>query len=180
MSGDINFADIGDGQHRRIAFDEAALAVVAERLALRSLSRLGADLDLSRTAQGVRVHGRLYAEAVAACAISAEDVPQHIDEPLDVLVLQDGGAGAEDEVELSADDLDIMLVDAPRVDLEALIVDSLALALDPFPRASDDAIAAARVFLMSEEKAARLSGETRQAAASSPFAARKDLPQRSE
>jgi uncharacterized metal-binding protein YceD (DUF177 family) len=132
----------------------AERAALVERFGLATLDRLQADLSVRREAAGIRVQGRVQAEAAQVCVVSGEPVPTSIDEPVDLLFSTHAPASRPDEeVELSETDLDILPLEGEAIDLGEAAAQSFGLALDPYPRAADDALAAARKRLLTEEEA---------------------------
>jgi len=115
-------------------------AALAERLGILACERLSAQLRLTASdADGRRVTatGRLTARTVQACVVSLEPVPQEIDEEVSLLFLDESLIGSEaTQVFVDADPED----DVPfpitqgSLDAGAAIAESLALALDPYPR----------------------------------------------
>ena len=148
---------------------EAARAALAVRFGLEAISRLEGALSVVRHGAGARAEGRLVADVVQTCVVSGEPVPAHVEE---VLSLRFEPLDAEaDEVELEADALDVMPVDGDAIDLGEALAQALAVALDPYPRATPEVLAKARQLLMSEEEAERLAEGAK--AAANPFAALK-------
>ena len=125
-------------------------AALAERLGILACESVSAELTLLASEGGKRVtaRGRLAARVTQACVVSLEPVPEAIDEPLELLFLDESliEVGA-DEMVFSDDDLDD---DEPipdpivrgAFDVGAAISESLALALDPYPRREDAVFAA--------------------------------------
>ena len=139
----------------RVEADPAELAALAERFGLAALEHLSAEISLSREAAGVRARGRTTAALNQICVVSGQPVPASVDEPLDVLFAFAATDGAEEELELDAADCDVLPLEGEGVDLGELAAETMSLALDPYPRLSDDALADYRKLLMSEEEAAR-------------------------
>lgn len=152
---------------RHIAAGAAERAAVAQRLGLLQLGRLAAALHVRRIAGGVAVAGQVEAEGAQACALTGLPVPARIAEPVDVRFLA-GAAPIAQDIELATDDLDTLPLEGSAVDLGELAVQTLALALPPFPRATGPEAEAARALLLSEEEAAARVEADRCAA--SPFA----------
>lgn len=165
----IKLSDIGSASRpERIEAQPAERAALAERFALASLDRLTADLTVRREAAGVRVKGRIQADAAQICAVSAEPVPAAIDEPVDLLFASDSPTVRPDEeIELAAADLDIVPLDGEAVDIGEAVAQSFGLALDPYPRAPEAVLAAARAKLLSEEEAEALASAEK--GAGNPF-----------
>jgi uncharacterized metal-binding protein YceD (DUF177 family) len=123
---------------------------IARRFDLLSLDRLEADLQLWRIPGGAQVEGRFVADAVQRCVASGEPVPVHLEEAVSLRFLP--LVEAEEEVELEADDLDVMPIEQDGIDLGEAIAQSLALALPAYPRRQDVEVKG----LMSEEESKAL------------------------
>lgn len=149
----LPLAQIRDGERIDLLADEAECAAIAKRLGLESLGRLEAHAVLERKDEQVRAAGRVKASLAQCCIASGEPVPERIDEPFDLLFLPEPQGRPDEEVELGAGELDVIFHDGAGIELGAAIADTLALALDPFPRGpnADAALKAAGVF--SEEQA---------------------------
>ncbi|MGB3723178.1 MAG: DUF177 domain-containing protein [Pacificimonas sp.] len=169
FSRTVRLDEIGGGIQRRIEASEIERAALAKRFDLLSVSELTANFRLESRAAGIQVSGNIVATAIAPCAVSAEPVPQTIDEEVAVLVVPDVQRSADEEIELSEGELDVVLLQGGKIDLGEIAADSLALALDPYPLADEETLATARRLLISEEEAdaRRLAGKR----AASPFAA---------
>jgi uncharacterized metal-binding protein YceD (DUF177 family) len=145
---------IRDGDRLDITADETECSAVADRLGLLGLDRLEAHAVLSRDGDKVRATGRLKASLEQACVATGDPVPARIDECFDLSFVPEPGSAAEiEEVELDPADLDTIFYDGAAIDLGGAIADSLALALDPYPRsaAADEVLKEAGVI--SEEEA---------------------------
>ncbi|MDX2144246.1 MAG: DUF177 domain-containing protein, partial [Rhodospirillaceae bacterium] len=125
------------GRSYDIAADAAERKLVAQRLAVLDLPKLGASFVVKPLGAGaVEVSGRFAADVVQQCVVSLEPLPVSVSQ--DVLVtfsreIDVDGEGAE--LELSPDeDTPEIIVDG-QVDLGEIAVEQLALHLDPYPRA---------------------------------------------
>lgn len=145
---------------------------LAARFGLLALDMLSAELKVRREAAGVRVSGRVTGRGVQPCAVSGLPVAAAIDEPVELLFAEGlDAARPDEEIELDANDLDVLPLDGGAVDLGEAAAQSFGLALDPYPRATETELAAARAKLLSEEAAAaQAAADT---AARNPFAALK-------
>lgn len=145
---------IRDGDRLDLSAGQAECAAIADRLGLLCLDRFDAHAVLSRNGQKVRATGRIKASLEQSCVATGDPVPAHVDEPFDILFLPEPKAGrADEEVELGADELDTMFHDGSAVELGSAIVDSLALALDPYPRSAAADAALKEAGVLSEEEA---------------------------
>jgi uncharacterized metal-binding protein YceD (DUF177 family) len=145
---------IRDGDRIDLGADDEERASVVERLALLSLDRLEAHAVLSRDGQRVRATGRLKASLEQSCVATGDAVPAHIDEPFELLFVPVPTTGrADEEIELGEGDLDTVFHDGSAIDLGGAVIDSLALALDPYPRSAGADAALKEAGVMTEEEA---------------------------
>ena len=137
-----------------IAAEEAERAALAGRFGLLGLARLEAALTLSRRGEEVAVHGRLVAAVTQACVATAEQVAADVEAPFDILFRpQPDPAAAEEEVELSESEMDVVFHAGAEIDIGEAVAETLALALDPYPRAPDADEALKTAGVKSEEEA---------------------------
>ena len=137
----------------RIAAEPGERQALARRFGILSLDLLEAELSVARPNEDALAAGRFTAEVVQSCAITGEPVPARIEEDFEIHFrpLPTGGE-PEEEVELAEQELDVMFYDAAMVDLGEAVAQTLALALDPYPRApgAEDALKQAGVIDESE------------------------------
>ena len=147
----LQLDQIRDGDRIDINANADELTAVADRLRLLSLGRLDAHAALARDGDRVKATGRLKASLSQACVVTGEPVAAHIDEAFDLSFVPT--PTGEEELELDAGQLDTIFHDGAAIDLGTAIADTLALALDPYPRsaAADEALREAGV--LSEEQA---------------------------
>lgn len=113
--------------------DEAARRRLAGRFEIPAIPMMRAEIALLREGERVTATGRLVADVIQSCRVSAEDFPVHIDEPVHLRFVPPGSeAGPEDEIELTADDLDEIEYEGTAFDLGEALAQTLALAIDPF------------------------------------------------
>jgi uncharacterized metal-binding protein YceD (DUF177 family) len=121
-----------------IAAEPDERAALAKRFDLISLDRLEAALTLSRKGEEVVVHGTLQASVVQACVASGVAVPAALAAPFDILFRPQAEAkDAEEEVELSENEMDVVFYDRAEIDVGEAVAETLMLALDPWPRAPE-------------------------------------------
>lgn len=152
----VRLSDLGSAPRaEHVEARPAEREALTARFGLASLDRLEADLTLRREAAGIRLQGRVRADAAQVCVVSGEPVPTTVDEPVDLLFSAHTALTRPDEeIELSETELDILPLDGEAIDLGEAAAQSFGLALDPYPHAPDEALAAARKRLLSEEQAA--------------------------
>lgn len=127
---------LGEGP-REIAIeaDRAECAALAARFGIVRIARLAATAELSCAGEVVRAEGRIAAEVVQACVATGVDLSTAIDEPFTLRFVPERSLA--EELELDAGELDEIGYQGGAVDLGEAVAQSLALALDPFPRAPD-------------------------------------------
>jgi uncharacterized metal-binding protein YceD (DUF177 family) len=111
-------------------------AALALRFGLGAVHSLRAEVALDAKPRAIRATGRLKAAIMQPCAISSEDFPVTIDEPVDLRFVEDSGRPmTEDEaleIELEADDCDEIAFTGEMFDLGEAVAQTLGLAIDPY------------------------------------------------
>ncbi|WP_404373457.1 YceD family protein [Sphingomonas sp. MMS24-J45] len=136
-----------------ISADEAERAALATRFGLLAVDRLEATFSVRREAAGIVAQGRVDAIVVQACSVTDEPLPVTVAEEVALRFVTDQEVAAEDEIELDPDALDTMAYDGNGVDLGEAAAETMALALDPFPRGPNAAAALRAAGVISEEEA---------------------------
>jgi len=151
----VTLADAAQGRAISVEADGRARAAIARRLGLVALDRFVLTADVRAIAGGIGARGEVSADVVQACAATDLPVPATMTEPFDLRFLRDVDApvGEEDEIEIGSDDLDLLPLEGDRVDLGEAAVQTLSLALDPFPRHPDADRILAEKGVLSEEAA---------------------------
>jgi hypothetical protein len=123
------------GESMDLAASPAECASVARRLGIASLARLDASVRLVPAGAGVvDAEGTIRARLTQICVVSLDPFEQTLEVPLR-LVFRPGS-----EVDLAADQTvdpeteDEVPYEGGRFDLGESVVETLALALDPWPR----------------------------------------------
>lgn len=127
--------------------EPAECAALAQRFGLLAVDSLEARYAIHRDTAGIRATGHLSARVTQACVASHEPVPAIVEEDFDLRFLPEPEPGA-DEIELSEDECDTVFYTGGAIDLGEAAAETLALALDPFPRspAAEAALRAAGVL----------------------------------
>jgi uncharacterized metal-binding protein YceD (DUF177 family) len=145
---------IREADRIELAASEDERKAIAARLDLAQLSRLEAHVTLGRDGDTVRAIGRIMAAAKQRCVVTGDPVPAHVDEAFEVLFRPEPKIGdPEEEIELQAEDCDIVFYEGGAIDLGTAIADTLALALNPYPRSAAAEIALKEAGVLSEEEA---------------------------
>lgn len=137
FSRPVRIDTLGEG-NRSIAIeaDEAERAALAARFGLLSLATLTAEAELRREGDVIIAEGRLRATAEQACVASGAPVPASVDEPFSLRFVPEGEIEEGAEIELDAEDWDTIDYSGGAIDLGEAAAETLALSLDPFPRAT--------------------------------------------
>ena len=128
-----------DGRDLKLSVDADERAALAAELDVSAVNTLDIQLHAVRFRGGFRVTGRLLAEIVQPSVVTLEPVLQKLDEPIDRVFLPGGekpfidAGDAEVFVDLEGEDLPDHF-EGNEADMTPLIVETLALAIDPYPR----------------------------------------------
>jgi uncharacterized metal-binding protein YceD (DUF177 family) len=102
----------------------------------------------------VRATGRVAASLEQHCVVTGEPVAAHVDEAFEIAFLPEPSADdLPEEVELAAEDCDVVFHDGTAIDLGSAVADTLALSLDPYPRSASAEAALREAGVLSEEEA---------------------------
>lgn len=109
-------------------------AALAARFGLGAVESLRAQIALEQRPRAIRATGRLTAAIMQPCAISGEDFPVTIDEPVDLRFIEENQrpASPAEEMELEADDCDEIAFTGDMFDLGEAVAQTLGLAIDPY------------------------------------------------
>ncbi|MBA4095115.1 MAG: hypothetical protein C0489_13650 [Candidatus Accumulibacter sp.] len=151
----VTLADAAHGRTLSVEADAETRARIAKRLALVALDRFVVTGEVRAIASGIGAKGEVQAHVVQACAATDLPVAATIVEPFDLRFLRDVDApvGEDEEIEIGSEDLDLLPLEGDRVDLGEAAVQTLSLALDPFPRHPDATRILAEKGVLSEAAA---------------------------
>jgi uncharacterized metal-binding protein YceD (DUF177 family) len=132
---------------RQVAVDanEDERKAIAEAMHILSVERFVGHLTVVPLRGGLRATGKIEAQVTQASTVSFEPVPETISEAVDRVFMPaskaafDATPGSEVFVDLEDDDFPDH-IDGPEVDLSALLLETLALALDPYPRKAGETL----------------------------------------
>ena len=130
-------------------------AALAARFGLGAVESLRAEVSLENKPRAIRATGRLRAAILQPCAVSGEDFPVTIDEPVDLRFVEENQRPAtpDEEIELEADDCDEIEYAGDMFDLGEAVAQTLGLAIDPYAEGpnADAARAAAGIVQEGEQ-----------------------------
>lgn len=150
----LSLDQVRDGERVDLIADDSERQTIAERLGLLSLDRLEANATLERDGPRIRARGRLRASLEQSCVATGDPVPEHVDEPFDLLFMPEPGTrGADEEIELTEEDCDTVFYDGGAIDLGSAVADTLALSVNPYPRSPGAEEALKEAGVLNEEQA---------------------------
>lgn len=119
--------------------DAPSRTAIAGRLGLEALDSFTVNATLEPVAGGALLRGTVAADVVQACAATGLPVAAHLTAPFALRYVEafDLPQDMDAEVELGDADLDVLLLEGGGVDVGEAAVQTLALALDLFPRHPD-------------------------------------------
>lgn len=141
---EISTTDLSrEGRHFTFAANDDECREIADFLGLGALRSLSATLEVKRwRKQGVSVEGMVHADLVQDCVVTLAPVDEAVAENISLrFELRDGRrrparADTEQEIFVDPDAADPPeLFDGPTLDLGPYLVEFLAMALNPYPRA---------------------------------------------
>jgi uncharacterized metal-binding protein YceD (DUF177 family) len=143
----------GKAVHHKLLAGEKQRAALAVRFELLSVESLSAEVALSCEADAILAEGRLVAELTQACVATGAAVPARLEEPFTIRFLAEADHQPDAEIELAEDDCDTMYHDGRIVDLGEAVAQTLALAIDPYPRSPDADAALKKAGVKGEHEA---------------------------
>lgn len=165
------------GQQAAVVDVEAKPAerqALARRFDLQTLDALSADLRLERACGGglVRVTGRLQARGAQTCVVTLDPVPFTLDQEVGLVFAPASDVADQGEVvvEAEGEDAPEPFVDG-AIDLGEAMAQTLAVALDPYPRAPGASLERSEFGPHGQNG----TGEAEAATQESPFAALRRL-----
>lgn len=141
-----------DARTVEIEADAQERAALAKRFDLIGIDRLTGKFAIRRDAAGIVAEGRVAAAVTQACSITGDPLPATVDEPVTLRFVPEDDVG-QDEVELGDSDIDVIPYDGGTIDLGEVAAETMALALDPFPRGPNAEAALKDAGVLSEEQA---------------------------
>ena len=139
LSRPLKLDEIRDSTTGEIAATDAELAAIAERLDLVALKRLALSYRLDRAGSGrLRLAGQLQADVTQTCVVTLEPVDAQLDVPVEIefwpaALVEEMERNAEESGNHGLLDWPEAVVDG-RIDLGPVIYETLATALDPYPK----------------------------------------------
>ena len=137
-----------------IEADTGEREALARRFGLLAIHRLAAEIRLVGSAEGVKADGRMTAEVDQPCVATGEAVPARLDETFEIMFRPQPADAAADEIELGAEEMDVVFYDGAMIDVGEAVAETLSLGLDPYPRSPAADVALSEAGVKNEEEAA--------------------------
>ncbi len=127
------------GRRLKIDLNDEQCKAVAKQLKIDELSSLKAELLVTQIKGGLHISGNLFAKLVQKSVISFKPVEQVISEKISRIFLlgkpsDEAAKSPEIFVDLEGDDDLPDFYDEPELDLSELVLETLSLEIDQFPR----------------------------------------------
>ena len=137
-----------------IEADQAERAALARRFGLAALDRLEADYDLTEEEGAIVARGRVRATLAQPCVATGVPVPEEIDDDMLLRFVEEGrDVVPGEELELDAQDYDIIGYDGQIIDMGEAVAETMALAMAPYPRSPQADAYLKDAGVLSEEQA---------------------------
>lgn len=137
MPRPVRIDTMGDARDLAITADGAERTALARRFGLIAIDRLEAKVQLTRDGERIAARGHIDAAVTQACVATGTPVAALVDEDFTLQFLPQAMIGTAEEIELSEADCDTIAYAGGEIDVGEAVAETLALALDPFPRAPD-------------------------------------------
>lgn len=118
----------------RVVVDDSGCRQLAERFGFLGLAEVAASLKIMKVGPGIwDVTGSLQAHAVQACVVTGAEVAEAVDFAIEERYVR--VSEKADEVVVTLDDAEPLVNGG--IDLGEMVAQSLALAVDPWPRTKE-------------------------------------------
>lgn len=112
-------------------------AALARRFGLQDVAELKAQVTVTAVAAGIDVAGQMTGRATQICVVTGEPVPACVSQDFAVRFVAPDATPEAEEIELNAEECDIMEHDGQAIDIGEAVAQTLGLALNPYPRSAN-------------------------------------------
>ncbi len=123
--------------HHTLRASDSERAALAKRFGLIALDSLSAEVALSSDDIGIIATGSFAADVMQVCVVSGTPVAAHVAESFAIRFSPEPVFEPDSDIELEVEEADSMFHDGRVIDLGEAVAQTLALAIDPFPRSPD-------------------------------------------
>lgn len=110
-------------------------AALARRFGFASIERLEADYTLAEENGLPVARGRIRAALAQPCVATSDPVAETVDVPFVIRFQKEGEVPQDEEFELSEEECDTHFYEGGVIDMGEAIAQTLALSVEPYPRA---------------------------------------------
>lgn len=127
---------------------------LAKRFDIAALEMLKASASVAVRSGEIHAAGTLQAQLVQLCVATNAELPATLVVPFAVIFRSDAPRDAPDAgIELSEGECDVVFFEGGSIDLGEAVAETLALAIDPYPRAADADAVLKQTGILSESEA---------------------------
>ena len=140
----------------RAEASEEERQALARRFALFELASLAADYSLEREPMAVIATGTIRASLSQPCVATGEPVEETVEEDFTIRFVPESSAAAShaaEEIEIDAEECDTLPYSGDRIDIGEAIAETLALAINPYPRSANAERYLREAGVLTEEQA---------------------------
>lgn len=120
-------------EHLTIDASDTERAALAVRFGVVAVEALHAELAFEADGEAIEARGKLTADLIQLCAVSDEEFPVCIEEPLSLRFVREArSVGEDEEAELPGDEPDEIEFSGDSFDAGEAVAQSLGLAIDPY------------------------------------------------
>lgn len=148
----IDTVETGAASHS-VEADAEECAALAARFELDAIELLSAEAEIRRDGPVVYAKGMARAKVTQSCVVTGNPVSNRIEAEFDLRFLPESALPPEEEIELNADECETMAYADRAIDLGEAAAQTVALALDPFPRSENAGQILRDAGVISEEEA---------------------------
>jgi len=139
-----------------VVANEAERVALSVRFAFAALDSLEADYTFSRENDRIQATGEIRAALSQPCVVTGEPVAETVRESFFIRFVPKGDNPApqgDDEIELDADECDLIPYANERIDIGEAVAETLALSVNPYPRSEQADTILREAGVLSEEQA---------------------------
>lgn len=153
----IRFDAIGRMQWpAHVEADAPARERLAARFGFAALEKLEADYSLTRDGSTLVASGTIHARLAQPCIATGKPVAETVNEAFAIRFVPEGSLASPDsadEIELDAEECDTLPYSGERIDIGEAIAETLALAVNPYPRSPNADTYLREAGVLTEEQA---------------------------
>jgi uncharacterized metal-binding protein YceD (DUF177 family) len=152
-----------------IEANEQERLALAKRFGLVEIVHLAAEAALTHAGDEITASGKLFARVTQSCVATGEPIKADVEEKFLILFRsQPARVEPEDEIELDEAEMDVVFYKGASIDIGEAVAETLALSLDPYPRAPNAEALLRKAGVKSEEEIKAEEAES--AVTKNPFA----------